>query len=42
MGARGRAWMARDFGWDAIAIKMAAVYAWLAGKAGPPEWVSFA
>jgi glycosyltransferase involved in cell wall biosynthesis len=42
MGARGRAWMARDFGWDAIASKMAVVYAWLAGKAAPPEWVSLA
>ena len=42
MGARGQAWMARDFGWDAIASKMAAVYAWLAGKAASPEWVSLA
>ena len=42
MGARGQAWMARDFGWDAIASKMAAVYAWLAGKAAAPEWVSLA
>jgi glycosyltransferase involved in cell wall biosynthesis len=42
MGARGQAWMARDFGWDAIASKMAAVYAWLAGKAAPPDWVSLA
>jgi glycosyltransferase involved in cell wall biosynthesis len=40
MGARGRDWVARDFGWDAIASKMAAVYAWLAGNADPPEWVS--
>jgi glycosyltransferase involved in cell wall biosynthesis len=42
MGRRGRAWVARDFGWDAIASKMAAVYAWLAGKAARPEWVSLA
>jgi glycosyltransferase involved in cell wall biosynthesis len=42
MGRRGRAWVARDFGWDAIASKMAAVYAWLAGRAEPPEWVSVA
>jgi glycosyltransferase involved in cell wall biosynthesis len=42
MGARGQAWVARDFGWDAIASKMAAVYAWLAGTADPPEWVSLA
>lgn len=34
MGARGRAWMARDFGWDGIAARMAEVYAWLvAGRA---------
>src|SRR5262249_8956014 len=39
MGARGRAWMVRDFGWDAIASKMVAVYGWLAGKAVLPEWV---
>jgi glycosyltransferase involved in cell wall biosynthesis len=42
MGVRGQHWMERDFGWDAIASKMAAVYAWLAGKAAPPEWVSLA
>jgi glycosyltransferase involved in cell wall biosynthesis len=42
MGSRGRAWVARDFGWDGIARKMAAVYAWLAGKTAPPEWVSLA
>src|SRR5262249_27137828 len=42
MGRRGRAWVARDFGWDAIAGKMAAVYAWLARAADPPEWVSLA
>jgi glycosyltransferase involved in cell wall biosynthesis len=41
MGERGQLWMARDFGWDAIANKMIAVYAWLAGKAAAPEWVSF-
>jgi glycosyltransferase involved in cell wall biosynthesis len=40
MGVCGRAWVARDFGWDAIASKMKAVYAWLAGKAAPTEWVS--
>jgi glycosyltransferase involved in cell wall biosynthesis len=42
LGRRGRAWVARDFGWDAIASKMTAVYAWLAGRAEPPEWVSMA
>jgi glycosyltransferase involved in cell wall biosynthesis len=41
MGRRGRAWMARDFGWDAIASKMTTVYAWVAGKADTPECVSF-
>ena len=39
MGARGQAWMARDFGWDAIANKMAGVYSWLSTKADRPEWV---
>jgi glycosyltransferase involved in cell wall biosynthesis len=42
MGARGQAWVARDFGWDAIASKTTAVYAWLAGRAPLPEWVSLA
>jgi glycosyltransferase involved in cell wall biosynthesis len=37
MGARGRAWMSRDFGWDAIAGKMAAVYAWLAREPTRPN-----
>jgi glycosyltransferase involved in cell wall biosynthesis len=40
MGRRGRAWMQRDFGWDAIATKMVAVYSWLSGKAHRPEWVT--
>ena len=40
MGARGQAWMARDFGWDAIAGKMAAAYSWLSSKADRPEWIS--
>jgi glycosyltransferase involved in cell wall biosynthesis len=29
MGAKGRAWMARDFSWGRIAEQMLAVYAWL-------------
>lgn len=29
MGCRGRAWMARDFGWDRIALDMLEVYRWL-------------
>jgi glycosyltransferase involved in cell wall biosynthesis len=28
-GARGRAWMLRDFSWDSVAEQMAAVYRWL-------------
>ncbi|MGA2953881.1 MAG: hypothetical protein ABSD80_16755, partial [Caulobacteraceae bacterium] len=28
MGARGRAWMARDFAWDRIAGDMLEAYAW--------------
>jgi glycosyltransferase involved in cell wall biosynthesis len=42
MGRRGRAWVARDFGWDGIASKMAAVYRWLSGKVDRPECVSVA
>jgi glycosyltransferase involved in cell wall biosynthesis len=42
MGARGRAWVARDFGWDAIASKMRAVYAWVTARGALPEWVSLA
>jgi glycosyltransferase involved in cell wall biosynthesis len=30
MGLLGRAWMARDFGWDPIATDMLALYRWLA------------
>jgi glycosyltransferase involved in cell wall biosynthesis len=29
MGARGRLWMARDFGWDRIGMDMLEVYRWL-------------
>jgi hypothetical protein len=29
MGARGRAWMKRDFSWDAVAVKMIDLYGWL-------------
>jgi len=39
MGARGRDWMRRDFGWDGIGAKMLAVYAWLLGLQERPEWV---
>lgn len=39
MGARGRAWMARDFGWDGIATQMAQVYAWCQGRGDRPGCV---
>lgn len=36
MGARGRAWMARDFSWDALARELASAYAWLLGRGDRP------
>jgi glycosyltransferase involved in cell wall biosynthesis len=39
MGARGRAWMARDFGWDRIAGDMLRVYSWLKFGGEPPRSV---
>ncbi|ROT99100.1 glycosyltransferase [Histidinibacterium lentulum] len=39
MGTRGRAWMARDFGWDGIAARMAQVYAWCEGRGDQPDCV---
>ncbi|MEM1297699.1 MAG: glycosyltransferase [Pseudomonadota bacterium] len=41
MGARGRAWMTHEFGWDGLASQMLAAYEWvLAGRTGPaPDWV---
>lgn len=39
MGARGRDWMARDFGWDGIAKRMATVYAWCLGQGDQPDCV---
>lgn len=39
MGARGRTWMARDFGWDGIAAQMAQVYAWCLGQSDRPDCV---
>ena len=39
MGARGRAWMARDFAWDAVAAQMQAVYDWLAQGGARPACV---
>lgn len=39
MGARGRAWMTRDFGWNRIAAEMMDVYRWLALGADRPATV---
>lgn len=39
MGARGRAWMARDFGWAGIAERMVAAYRYARGEAPQPDWV---
>ena len=40
MGARGRTWMARDFGWDSIAEQMIQVYSWCLGQRPRPECVT--
>ncbi len=41
MGAMGRIWVERDFGWDAVGERMAATYEWLLSSPGapPPHWV---
>ncbi len=39
MGARGRAWMARDFSWSTVGAQMLAVYRWRLGKAERPGHV---
>lgn len=39
MGARGIAWMRRDFGWDGIAVQMAQVYTWCQGQGDKPGCV---
>lgn len=39
MGARGRAWMERDFSWTAIAEKMDQLYRWCAGNGDQPDFV---
>lgn len=36
MGARGRAWMERDFAWAGAGRRMMAVYAWLRGQSDRP------
>lgn len=41
MGARGRAWMARDFSWASIAERMDRVYRWLARGEPAPGTVRF-
>jgi glycosyltransferase involved in cell wall biosynthesis len=39
MGAKGRAWMLRDFSWDRVAGDMRQLYAWLSGAAECPAFV---
>lgn len=39
MGDRGRAWMARDFGWDRMATQMIDVYRWLVSGGERPGCV---
>jgi glycosyltransferase involved in cell wall biosynthesis len=39
MGARGRAWMERDYGWDPIGEMMHRTYRWLLAGGEPPDWV---
>jgi glycosyltransferase involved in cell wall biosynthesis len=39
MGAKGRAWMARDFSWGRVARDMFDVYGWLAMGRKPPGTV---
>lgn len=39
MGARGRAWMRRDFAWTAVAERLFEVYQWVAGGGPPPASV---
>lgn len=41
MGARGRAWMERDFSWPSVADQMRAVYGWLTHGGSPPSQVRF-
>lgn len=39
MGARGRDWIARDFSWNCIGVKMKGAYEWLLGKGDRPEFL---
>lgn len=40
MGARGRAWMQRDFSWDRMATMALEAYAWLLGREDRPAFVA--
>jgi glycosyltransferase involved in cell wall biosynthesis len=39
MGLRGREWMQRDFGWEAIGQQMAFAYRWIIGHGDCPPYV---
>jgi glycosyltransferase involved in cell wall biosynthesis len=39
MGARGRAWMEREFSWTRVAVEMVQVYSWLRGGGERPDFV---
>jgi glycosyltransferase involved in cell wall biosynthesis len=39
MGARGRAWMARDFSWEGVGRDMAALYSWIISGGARPDCV---
>jgi hypothetical protein len=39
MGAKGRAWMERDFSWMRVAGDMLDVYSWLTKSTGAPPTI---
>jgi glycosyltransferase involved in cell wall biosynthesis len=39
MGLRGRAWMAREYSWESVALSMAEVYRWCLARDEPPGTV---
>lgn len=39
LGARGRAWMQRDFSWATVGRRMTDVYEWLLGGGALPPWI---
>jgi glycosyltransferase involved in cell wall biosynthesis len=41
MGAKGQAWVAREFSWSRVARDMLDVYSWLLRRAQPPSLVRF-